>query len=73
MRDRHLTCSGESRFIFFDDKPVGAVWRKRGRRRSYIAMNQTGKIGEFSSMERAEEALIAASAKRKQCNPHNPE
>jgi hypothetical protein len=69
-----LTCASASRFIFVDDKPVGAVWRKRGRRhRSYIAMSPGGKIGEFQSVTGAEAAVIASDMKQKRsrspCNP----
>jgi hypothetical protein len=68
---RHLTCSRENRLIFVDDKPVRAVWRKRGRRRSFIAMSPDGKIGEFPSMEIAEEALIAAAKAEARRDRHN--
>ena len=73
MKRPHLTSPDGSHFVFvesnfagFKTKLAGAVWGEGGRRRKFIAMNSTGKLGEFRSAAAADEALIAAATEPNQ-------
>jgi len=49
----------ESKLAGVENQLIGAVWS----RRRFIAMNSTGKVGEYPSIAEAEEAVIAAATK----------